>query len=499
MSTESKANFGDDTVFRLSAGVRIRAITGGVRAAHGVARVLLAPEQLFLLEHSEAAILALCQGEVPFRRMVDILGRHFEEEVTPDFSESIRDYLQKLLEEQLIVAGAPAVVQPASPADYLSQLDQLGAEYSPGPEGEPAGLPLPELLLAELTHRCPLHCPYCSNPQELIRGTQELTTQEWIRVLEEAAALGVFHVGFSGGEPLLRRDLPALVAAARAAGLYTNLITSGLGWTRDRALELVHAGLDSIQISFQADEPGLGDEVAGATAHLAKVAAARLVRELGVPLSLNVVLHRRNLDRLEQIIALAHDLGARQLELANVQFYGWAFANRDQLLPTRTQVEAAFQTAAAARERLRRTMEIIYVLPDYFGTLPKPCMQGWGRKYLTVNPRGDVLPCPTAGAIPGLQFENVREHSLAAIWNSSEAFNRFRGTDWMPEPCRSCDRRFEDFGGCRCQAALIAGNAAFTDPACFKSPYRKKLAEIIDRQSHTLTGAPSPFTYRHFR
>ena len=499
MPNDSTLNFGDDTVFRLLPSVRIREVAPNVRAEHRVARVLLAPEKLFFLEHSEAAILALCQGEVSFRSMVDALGRHFEEEVTPEFAESIRDYLGKLREEQLIAADAPARKPAANLEEYFSQLDQVSEEYSEIPDGAAAGLPAPQLLLAEVTHRCPLHCPYCSNPQELIRAAEELGASDWIRVLEEAAAMGVFHVGFSGGEPLARRDLPELVAAARAAGLYTNLITSAVGLTRVKAQQLVRAGLDSIQISLQADEPGLADEVAGTAAHRVKVEAAKLVRELGLPLSLNVVLHRRNLDRLEKIIALAHDLGARQLELANVQFYGWAFANREQLLPTRDQVEKASSTAAAAREQLRGTMEIIYVLPDYFGMYPKPCMQGWGRKYLTVNPRGEVLPCPTAGAIPGMKFENVRDHSLAEIWNNSDAFNRFRGTDWMPEPCRSCDRRFEDFGGCHCQAALIAGNAAVADPACSKSPYRNKLAELFDRQARNLTEAASPFTYRGFR
>ncbi len=499
MSIELNFTIGDDTVFRLSAGVRIQAVAERVRAEYGVARVLLAPEKMFFLEQSEAAILALCGGEVSFRQMVDALSRHFEEKATLGFVDSIRDYLHKLLEDQLIVAEVPAREPSAKLEEYFSLLDDVSGEYAQIPEAEAAGLLTPQLLLAEVTHRCPLHCPYCSNPQELIRAAEELTTNDWVRVLEEAAAMGVFHVGFSGGEPLARKDLPELVAAARAAGLYTNLITSAVGLTREKAVKLVTAGLDSIQISFQADEPGLADEVAGTAAHRVKLEAARMVRDLGLPLSLNVVLHRRNLDRLEGIIELAQDLGARQLELANVQFYGWAFANRDQLLPTRAQVQAAFSKAAAAQKRLQGKMDVIYVLPDYFGDFPKPCMQGWGRKYLTVNPRGEVLPCPTASAIPGMKFENIREHALAAIWGNSAAFNRFRGTDWMPEPCRSCDRRLEDYGGCRCQAALIAGNASFTDPACSKSPYRNKLAEIFEQQARNLTESAVPFTFRRFR
>ena len=497
MSIALKSTFGDDTVFRLSAGVRIQTVPASVRAQYQAARVLLAPEQMFLLELSAAAILALCGGEISFRRMVDALSRHFEEEATPEFAESIRDYLRKLLEEQLIVAESPACEPTAELEEYFSQLDVLSGEYAQIPEVEAARLSAPQLLLAEVTHRCPLHCPYCSNPQELIRAAEELTTNDWVRVLEEAAAMGVFHVGFSGGEPLARKDLPDLVVAARTAGLYTNLITSAVGLTREKAERLVTAGLDSIQISFQANESVLADEISGTSAHHLKLEAARMVRELGLPLSLNVVLHRRNLVRLDAIIELAHELGARQLELANVQFYGWAFTNRDQLLPTRAQVATAFSTAAAARKRLQGVMDVIYVLPDYFGDFPKPCMQGWGRKYLTVNPRGEVLPCPTASAIPGMKFDNVRDQSLAAIWSNSGAFNRFRGTDWMPEPCRSCDRRLDDFGGCRCQAALIAGNAAFTDPACSKSPYRNKLAEIFEQQARNLTEPAAPLTYRH--
>ncbi len=352
------------------------------------------------------------------------------------------------------------------------------------------------MLLAEVTHRCPLHCPYCSNPTELITAAKELATGDWVRVFQEASAMGVLHAGISGGEPLARRDLPELVAAARAAGLYTNLITSAIGLTPDKAQRLKDAGLDSIQISFQADEAELADEIAGHKAHTLKREAMRRVAELQMPLTLNVVLHRGNIGRLEKIIAFAEEHGAIQLELANVQFYGWAMQNRARLLPTREQVQTADAIARAAQARLRDKMEVIYVLPDYFGTTPKPCMQGWGRQYLTVNPTGDVLPCPTASGIPGLRFDNVRESSLAAIWKDSEAFNRFRGFEWMPEPCRSCDFRFEDFGGCRCQAALIAGDAAFTDPACSKSPYRNKLTEILDRQNAEMKEEPEPYVYR---
>jgi pyrroloquinoline quinone biosynthesis protein E len=289
----------------------------------------------------------------------------------------------------------------------------------------------PYALLAELTYQCPLHCPYCSNPAQYPTG-QELSTAEWARVFNEAAQLGVLHLGLSGGEPLARRDLPQLVAAAREAGLYSNLITSSLGLDRKPLIELREAGLDSIQISFQADEAELGDSIAGTRAHARKLEAARLVPECGLPLSLNVVLHRRNIGRLAEIIALAESLGAVRLELANTQYYGWGHLNRAQLLPTRAQIEAAAPIAAEAKARLAGRTDVIYVLPDLYETRPKPCMQGWGQRYLTVNPVGNVLPCPNATSIPKLHFDNVRVHPLAWIWNESPAFNAFRGTAWMP-------------------------------------------------------------------
>jgi len=301
-------------------------------------------------------------------------------------------------------------------------------------------------------------------------------------VLNEAAEIGVLHAGFSGGEPLQRQDLASIATAARATGLYSNLITSGLGLTRRRAVELKEAGLDSVQISFQSDEASAADRIAGTPAHHRKLEAARIVREFGFPLTVNVVLHRGNVERLPQIISLAEELGAERLELANTQYYGWAFKNRAALLPTRAQVEAAEQIAQAAKQRLFGKMEILFVIPDYYSTRPKPCMNGWGRRHLTVNPCGDVLPCPTAGEIKDLRFDNVRSRSLGWVWAESEAFNRFRGTGWMPEPCRSCEFRELDFGGCRCQAALMTGDAGATDPACELSPHREKLAAFVARE-----------------
>jgi PqqA peptide cyclase len=369
-------------------------------------------------------------------------------------------------------------------------------------------VPRPYALLAEITYRCPLHCPYCSNPVaaslcEAPRRPQgggysngELTTEEWKRVIRDAAALGVLQIGFSGGEPLARLDLAEMIRAAREAKLYTNLITSGIGLDDDRVRALRDAGLDSIQLSFQSDQSSLADEIAGGRAHEHKLEVAAKIREARIPLSLNFVIHRRNIDRLPQMIGLAEALGAERVELANVQFYGWAFRNRAALLPTRKQVDRARDIATAAKARLAGKIDIFYVLPDYYETRPKPCLNGWGERYLTVNPTGDVLPCPTASsAIPDLRFENVRSHALDWIWRDSESFNRFRGTEWMPEPCRSCPQREIDFGGCRCQAALLTGNAMNTDPVCEFSPNRATVDALL-HEINSSNGQVQDWTYR---
>lgn len=378
--------------------------------------------------------------------------------------------------------------------------------------------PRPYALLAEITYRCPLHCPYCSNPVaaslpatpnfseggcETSRRPQgggysngELSTNEWKRVIRDAAALGVLQIGFSGGEPLTRRDLPHLIRAAREVNLYTNLITSGIGLDDDRVVALRDAGLDSIQLSFQSDESALSDEIAGARAHERKLDVAAKIRAAGIPLSLNFVIHRGNIDRLEQMIRLAEILEAERVELANVQFYGWAFRNRAALLPTREQVDRARRIASAAKTRLMGKIDIFYVLPDYYETRPKPCLNGWGQRYLTVNPVGDVFPCPTASsAIPDLPRENVRERALDWIWRESESFNRFRGTEWMPEPCRSCPQKEIDFGGCRCQAALLTGNAANTDPVCEFSPDRA-IVDAVLHEANSSNVKRHDWTYR---
>jgi len=324
-------------------------------------------------------------------------------------------------------------------------------------------------LLAELTYRCPLACAYCSNPLNLDDYGDELTTAEWQRVMAEAQELGVLQFHLSGGEPLLRRDVVELVNSATELGLYTNLVTSAIGLSRRRAEQLRAAGLDHVQISIQADEPALSDRIAGTPSFERKIEAARMVKELGWPLTLNVVLHRHNIDRIAAVLRWAEELEADRIELANTQYYGWAWRNRDALLPSKAQLDRAEVVVREARKRLEGRMEVIYVLPDYYSRYPKPCMGGWGKRQLTVAPTGDVLPCPAAQSLP-LPRASVREDSLERIWTDSPLFQSFRGTDWMPDPCRSCDRREIDFGGCRCQAFQLTGDAARTDPVCHLSP-----------------------------
>jgi pyrroloquinoline quinone biosynthesis protein E len=351
----------------------------------------------------------------------------------------------------------------------------------------------PMAILAELTHRCPLQCPYCSNPLELDRVAGELDTATWLRVLDEAAALGVLQVHFSGGEPLVRRDLEKLVAHAARAGLYTNLITSAVLLDQERLDALVAAGLDHVQISFQDVDDAQGDRVAGyRNAQRQKREAAARVQAAGLPLTVNAVVHRQNLERLGAMIDAAVDLGARRLEVAHVQYYGWALANRAALLPTRAQLDAATATVDAARERLRGRLVIDYVVPDYHAALPKACMSGWGRRFMNLTPMGKALPCHAAETLPGFDFPSVRTMSLGEIWRDSDAFNRFRGTDWMLEPCRTCERREIDWGGCRCQAFALTGNAAATDPVCHRAIERGDLVAAITATHE----APPPFVYR---
>ncbi|HEY3066207.1 MAG TPA: pyrroloquinoline quinone biosynthesis protein PqqE [Methylomirabilota bacterium] len=348
--------------------------------------------------------------------------------------------------------------------------------------------------MAELTYRCPLRCAYCSNPLDYAGHGDKLTTDDWRRVFREAEELGVVQLNLTGGEPLVRDDLEALVAEAERLDLYTNLITSGIPLTRERLAGLAERGLDNVQVSIQDVTAAASDRMAGLRSFDRKLQVARWVKELGLPLTVNTVLHRENLDAVDKVIALAESLAADRLELANTQYLGWALVNRRALLPTPAQLEGARAVAAAARTRLQGKMEVLFVTPDYYSRVPKACMDGWGRRFIVVTPDGLALPCHVAHTLPGLVWDNVRDRSLGDIWRDSPGFVAFRGEAWMPEPCRSCDRRAIDFGGCRCQAFYLTGDAAATDPACSLSPHHG-LVEAARREA--LEAEPvAPLVYR---
>lgn len=352
----------------------------------------------------------------------------------------------------------------------------------------------PLALLAELTYRCPLRCPYCSNPLEMTAASGEMDTGQWLGLIEEAADMGVLQIHFSGGEPTVRKDLEDMVGRAEALGIYTNLITSGVLCDRARLEGLAEQGLQHIQLSFQGTVEAAADRIGGfAGGHVKKLETARLAREIGLPLTINAVMHRQNMDDLEAMIRMAVDFGAGRLEVAHVQYYGWGLRNRAALLPTREQLEQATAIVEAARERLRGVLVIDYVVPDYYARRPKSCMGGWGRQFLNVTPSGRVMPCHAAETIPDMTFESVGEKALLEIWQQSEAFTRFRGTGWMPEPCRSCDQREIDWGGCRCQALALTGNAAATDPVCDKSPDHERIVALAEAEAEAAT---DEFEYR---
>ncbi|WP_373945569.1 pyrroloquinoline quinone biosynthesis protein PqqE [Paracoccus marcusii] len=361
-------------------------------------------------------------------------------------------------------------------------------------DGNPVTPGLPMAMLAEVTHRCPLACPYCSNPVDLVRASREIGADDWGRVFRQAADLGVLQVHISGGEPGARRDLAQIVGHARDAGLYVNLITSGIGITRDRLIELDRAGVDHVQLSLQGIRPEMADRISGHPGSWdKKMAFSDWVTEIGFPLTINAVVHRQNMDRLPDMIDLAERLGARRIEVATVQFHGWADRNRGALMPTREQAEFARQVVNAARVRLRGRMVIDYVPADHHAVYPKACMGGWGSTGLNVGPDGTVLPCHAAQTIDWMRFENVQERSLSDIWHLSDSFNAFRGTAWMPEPCRGCDRKTVDFGGCRCQAMALAGDARATDPVCSKSPLH---AGVVARAEEYAAATTTEFVYR---
>jgi len=350
----------------------------------------------------------------------------------------------------------------------------------------PPGLVAPLGLLAELTHRCPLACPYCSNPLALDERANELDTATWARVFSEAAAMGVLQVHLSGGEPASRRDLADIVSAANASGLYTNLITSSVGLDQPRLARLKACGLDHVQLSLQDVDADSADRIGGYRGgHAHKLETARRVTELGLALTINAVIHRANIIHVAAMVELAASLGAGRVEIAHTQYYGWALRNRKALMPTRAQVDQAMQDAERARARYDGRLVIDLVVPDYYARRPKACVGGWGRRSLNVTPSGRVLPCHAAETISGLTFWSVRDHPLAKIWVESPAFRAFRGTDWMEEPCRSCALREVDFGGCRCQALAIAGNAAAADPSCELSPHHARMLAFAESDAST--------------
>jgi pyrroloquinoline quinone biosynthesis protein E len=360
------------------------------------------------------------------------------------------------------------------------------------------GIGPPLWLLAELTYRCPLHCVFCYNPVDFARDENEISTDDWLRVLREARDLGAVQCGFSGGEPLQRADLELLVAEARRLGYYTNLLTSGIGLSQARVVALKQAGLDHIQLSFQDSTREVNDFLSSTRTFDLKRQAAALIKSQGFPMVMNCVIHRMNIDHLDKIIDLAVELDAEYLELANTQFYSWAHVNREHLLPTREQLQRAEATTNRWREKLGTKMKLFFVVPDYYESRPKKCMNGWGNVFLTITPDGTALPCHTARMLPGLAFPNVRDMSVHDIWHVSEGFNRYRGTDWMKEPCRSCAEREKDLGGCRCQAYMLTQDPAMADPVCDKSPHHGVILDIVEKaQKRQDTVEARPLVFRN--
>ena len=368
--------------------------------------------------------------------------------------------------------------------------NNLTASNSKTPE--PLGSPL--ALLLELTHRCPLQCPYCSNPLDLEKAASELDTSQWMQVLDQASEMGMLQVHFSGGEPALRKDLEALVEHAEKLGLYTNLITSAVNLSQERINTLAALGLGHIQVSIQDSEEKLANTIGGhPNGYQLKLAAAKHIRQAGIPLTINAPVHRLNIDHLEASIQMAVDMDASRIEVAHVQYYGWAYLNRKYLMPTRKQLDWATEVVKKASKELEGILSIDYVVPDYYAKIPKSCMSGWGRQFLNITPSGLVLPCHAAESITSLSFDNVLDTPLKDIWEHSEAFQRFRGTAWMPDACKGCDRREIDWGGCRCQAFAITGDASNMDPACEQSPFHQELINLADSDA---AGTDYSFTYR---
>lgn len=461
---------------------------------HDAARqrwVLLAPERVLVPDGPAIEILRRCDGQASIGEIADELAQKYTADrraVLSDVLAMLRDLFDKKF------AIDRCNVKPSDMVEIKFPESRVTVEAAGLTLKNAESLPI--AVLAEITHRCPLHCPYCSNPLNLERASAELTTLEWKRLIDEMAGLGVLQIHFSGGEPLVRADLVELVGHAAAAGLYTNLITSAVLLDSKKIAALAMAGLDHVQISFQGAEECGADAIAGMTgSHRKKREAARLVREIGLPLTVNAVVHRQNLDRLAALIEMAVELGAARLEVAHVQYLGWALKNRAALIPTMAQLDEATHVVEAARERLKGILVIDYVIADYYAERPKKCMGGWGEQFFNISPSGMVLPCHAAESITGLTFDSVRDHSLAWIWNESSAMRKYRGTDWMAEPCKSCEFREIDRGGCRCQAFALAGEAGATDPTCAKSHRHAVIVALAAEESEADN---RDFSYRNF-
>jgi pyrroloquinoline quinone biosynthesis protein E len=465
--------------------------------------VLLSPERGLRLAGTAASIVALCDGTREVEEIVSTLCARYSGADRAQVDRDVRGLLGTLHARGLLEGWSPngsgddgsrdaktpeTAPGEAKPADRPA----APAGRSAGPDRATAGIE-PYTLVAELTHRCPLACPYCSNPLNLVRGPDELRTEEWTRVIDEAVALGVMQVHLTGGEPLARGDLEAIAGHARRRELYVNLVTSGIPLERER-LERLAPLLDHVQLSVQDADPASSDAIAGLPSFAAKMRVAGWIKALGLPMTLNVVLHRANLDRIEGVVALAEQLGADRLELANVQLVSWALRNESEILPTRAQIDRARVVAHAAKERLKGRVEVVFVLPDWHAGRPRACMDGWGRRFVVVAPDGAVLPCHAARSLP-YTFESVRDAPLARIWSEGAALRVFRGEDWMPDPCRGCDHKAADFGGCRCQAFALTGDPRATDPACSLAPAHGIVLAARERAERSPAGAPR-FVYR---
>lgn len=436
---------------------------------------LVYPERALLLNEVAAFIVRSCDGASTVADIARGITNEFED-APPDTASIVLKLLGELAARGLVLG--------------------MDAKSDPSFAKEGFLAPRPFTLICELSYKCPLRCAYCSNPLELKKHARELTTEDWLRVLSEAQALGVLQVHLTGGEPLVRTDLETIVAQCRSLGMFTNLITSGLPRDDERLSRLCKLGLDNVQVSIQDTDARTALAISGKDALDDKLAAARIVKSEGLPLTLNVVLHGKNIDRTAEFLQLGKDLGADRIELANTQYLGWAFENKEQLLPTEEQLGASLALALAAKKELLGRAEVLFVKPDHFGTYPRACMDGWARRFLHVSPDGMILPCHAAMSIASLAFPNAKTSTLSDAWLHSEGFAKFRGTDWMQEPCSSCERKAQDFGGCRCQAFALTGDASATDPACTLSPKHELIADLKKRVP---TSRQKPIVLRHHR